>query len=167
MIEKQPITMSSIVLDAPDARELAAFYRRLLGWTVVADEPRWVKLSPPDGGTGISFQTEDDYVRPVWPSGLGEQQMISIWPPRMRGQPVRHLRSSSPRSRSGYSWTRPATHSACSAAARNAAGWSAASSGHPLWPSRPYRYLRCAYRVVRNRAGWEISGPRSARDNSP
>ena len=42
----------------------------------MADEPRWVKLSPSDGGTGISFQTEDDYVRPVWPSGLGEQQMM-------------------------------------------------------------------------------------------
>ena len=76
MIEDQLITLSSIVLDSPDARELAAFYRRLLGWTVVADEPRWVKLTPPDGGTGISFQTEEEYVRPVWPSAQGQQQMM-------------------------------------------------------------------------------------------
>jgi hypothetical protein len=31
--------LSGIVFDAPDARELAAFYRRLLGWPVEQDEP--------------------------------------------------------------------------------------------------------------------------------
>ncbi|MDP8923413.1 MAG: VOC family protein, partial [Chloroflexota bacterium] len=33
------MTLSGIVLDAPDARTLADFYRRLLGWTVAKDEP--------------------------------------------------------------------------------------------------------------------------------
>ena len=31
--------LTATVLDAPDANELAAFYRRLLGWPVVTDEP--------------------------------------------------------------------------------------------------------------------------------
>jgi catechol 2,3-dioxygenase-like lactoylglutathione lyase family enzyme len=38
------LTLSGVVLDAPDPRELAAFYRRLLGWEVIQDEPDWVKL---------------------------------------------------------------------------------------------------------------------------
>ena len=33
------MTLSGIVLDAPDARDLATFYRRLLGWIVAQDEP--------------------------------------------------------------------------------------------------------------------------------
>ena len=47
--------LSATALDAPDARELAGFYRRLLGWEVATDEP--------------------DYVRPVWPAGPGDPQM--------------------------------------------------------------------------------------------
>jgi catechol 2,3-dioxygenase-like lactoylglutathione lyase family enzyme len=69
------MTLSGIVLDSPDARELAEFYRRLLGWTTRADEPDWVRLDPPDGGAGLSFQTESAYVRPVWPAGPGDPQM--------------------------------------------------------------------------------------------
>ena len=68
--------ISGVVLGAPDARELAAFYRWLLGWEAVADEPNWVKLEPPGGGTGLSFQTEKNYARPVWPAGPGDQQMM-------------------------------------------------------------------------------------------
>jgi catechol 2,3-dioxygenase-like lactoylglutathione lyase family enzyme len=69
------MTLSGIVLDSPDAQELSAFYRRLLGWSVEADEPDWVKLSSPDGGPGLSFQTEKNYQPPVWPSGPGGRQM--------------------------------------------------------------------------------------------
>jgi catechol 2,3-dioxygenase-like lactoylglutathione lyase family enzyme len=68
--------LSGIVLDSPDARALAAFYRRLLGWAVEKDEPDWVKLSAPGGGPGLSFQTEAAYVRPTWPAGPGDQQMM-------------------------------------------------------------------------------------------
>jgi len=67
--------LSGIVLDAPDAGALAAFYHRLLGWTVIQDEPGWVKLGAPDGGPGLSFQTESAYVPPVWPAGPGDPQM--------------------------------------------------------------------------------------------
>jgi len=70
------MTLSGVVLDAPDARTLADFYRRLLGWETRADEPSWVTLSPPSGGAALSFQTEPAYVRPSWPSGPDHQQMM-------------------------------------------------------------------------------------------
>jgi predicted enzyme related to lactoylglutathione lyase len=35
------MTVSGIVLDAPDASDLADFYRRLLGWPTQQDEPGW------------------------------------------------------------------------------------------------------------------------------
>jgi catechol 2,3-dioxygenase-like lactoylglutathione lyase family enzyme len=70
------LTLSGIVLDAPDPRELAAFYGRLLGWTIGKDEPDWVTLRGPHGRPGLSFQTETAYVRPTWPAGPGDQQMM-------------------------------------------------------------------------------------------
>jgi catechol 2,3-dioxygenase-like lactoylglutathione lyase family enzyme len=73
---KPRMTFSGVVLDAPDARTLADFYRRLLGWSVVQDEADWVSLSPPGGGSKISFQTEPAYVRPSWPSDRDHQQMM-------------------------------------------------------------------------------------------
>ncbi|WP_041840678.1 VOC family protein [Actinoplanes friuliensis] len=75
MSQRPHMTLSGIVLDSPDARELAAFYQRLLGWSVVQDEPEWVKLGAPGGGPGLSFQTESAYVRPVWPAGPDDPQM--------------------------------------------------------------------------------------------
>jgi catechol 2,3-dioxygenase-like lactoylglutathione lyase family enzyme len=76
------MTLSGIVLDASDPRALAAFYARLLGWTLRTNEPDWVTLKPPDDGPGLSFQTEAAYVRPTWPAGPGDQQMmvhLDIW----------------------------------------------------------------------------------------
>jgi predicted enzyme related to lactoylglutathione lyase len=70
------MTVTGMVLDSPDARGLAAFYHRLLGWTVGQDEPDWVTLRPPGGEAGLSFQTETAYVRPTWPAGPGDQQMM-------------------------------------------------------------------------------------------
>ncbi|MFE3178848.1 VOC family protein [Amycolatopsis sp. NPDC059090] len=67
--------LTSTVLDAPEPRALAEFYRELLGWPIGADEPDWVTLRPPEGGAGLSFQLEARYVPPVWPAGAGEQQM--------------------------------------------------------------------------------------------
>jgi catechol 2,3-dioxygenase-like lactoylglutathione lyase family enzyme len=66
------MSLSGIVLDSPDARELAGFYRRLLGWLVQQDEPGWVKLASPEGGPGLSFQTEPAFRRPSWPTEPGE-----------------------------------------------------------------------------------------------
>ena len=69
--------VSSVVLGAPDAPALASFWERLLGWERVDDEPEWVKLRPPGGGTGMSFQHEESYVPPVWPGGPGDQRMTA------------------------------------------------------------------------------------------
>jgi catechol 2,3-dioxygenase-like lactoylglutathione lyase family enzyme len=71
-----PLTrLAGVVLGAPDPQALAEFYQTLMGWPVEWDEPGWVKLKPPDGGPGLSFQTEPAHVPPVWPAGPGEQQM--------------------------------------------------------------------------------------------
>jgi catechol 2,3-dioxygenase-like lactoylglutathione lyase family enzyme len=70
------LTLYSTVLDSPDARELASFYRRLLGWETRTDEPDWVTLRSPEGGPGLAFQTEAAYVVPTWPAGPGDQQMM-------------------------------------------------------------------------------------------
>lgn len=37
----------------------------------LGDSPR-----SPDGGPGLSFQTEAAYVKPTWPAGPGDQQMM-------------------------------------------------------------------------------------------
>lgn len=66
-----------VVLDAPDASALAHFYERLLGWTLFEDTPNWATLAPSDAhGYNLSFQTEPNYVRPVWPSEPGRPIMM-------------------------------------------------------------------------------------------
>jgi catechol 2,3-dioxygenase-like lactoylglutathione lyase family enzyme len=74
-----PVKLSTVVLDTRDAHELAGFYRRLLGYVVRAEEPHWVLIGPPPGagGTSLAFQTEPEYVPPVWPTRKpGDQQMM-------------------------------------------------------------------------------------------
>lgn len=66
-----------VVLDAPDASELAHFYQRLLGWTLFKDTPGWATLAPSaDRGYNLAFQQEPNYVRPVWPSEPGRPLMM-------------------------------------------------------------------------------------------
>ncbi len=69
--------VSATTIGAPDPRALGAFYAKLLGWTVVENEPDWVMVRPPSGGTGLSFQHEQYFVPPVWPAEPGRQQMTS------------------------------------------------------------------------------------------
>lgn len=71
------LSLASTVLGAPDPRELAAFYRRLLGWDTASDDGDFVILRNPEGGPGLSFQLESSHVPPVWPAGPGDQQMQS------------------------------------------------------------------------------------------
>jgi len=68
--------ISGVVLDCPDARALADFYHRLLGWPIRTDEPDWVTLRPPYDGPGLSFASEPLYVRPTWPTAEGAPQMM-------------------------------------------------------------------------------------------
>ncbi|GFE19351.1 glyoxalase [Streptomyces glebosus] len=70
------IALATVVLDCPDAHALADFYRQLLGWEVKCSEPDWVLLRCPDGGTGLSFQSEPGYQAPVWPEQPEEQQKM-------------------------------------------------------------------------------------------
>jgi catechol 2,3-dioxygenase-like lactoylglutathione lyase family enzyme len=70
------LTVTGTNIDAPDANALAGFYRRLLGWTTRTEEPGWVILAPPGGGHTLNFQTEQRYVRPVWPAGPGDPPMM-------------------------------------------------------------------------------------------
>ncbi|MGZ4595155.1 MAG: VOC family protein [Actinomycetes bacterium] len=76
MTSARGLTLTTVNISAPDARALAQFYQRLLGWEIRAEEPDWVLLKAPDGGVGVSFQTESSYVRPVWPAGPADQQMM-------------------------------------------------------------------------------------------
>lgn len=77
MTQQPRMTLTATVLGAPDAQELAGFYRRMLGWTVGVDEPGWATLRAPDGTAGLSFQTETSYARPTWPAGPADQQMMT------------------------------------------------------------------------------------------
>jgi catechol-2,3-dioxygenase len=65
-----------VVLDAPDARELAHFYARLLDWQIFNESEDWTDLAPSeDAGYNLAFATEEKYVRPVWPTEEGKPQM--------------------------------------------------------------------------------------------
>jgi catechol 2,3-dioxygenase-like lactoylglutathione lyase family enzyme len=68
--------MTTVTLSAPDPAELADFYQQLLGWELSTEAPDWVMLVNPDGGTRLAFQPETFYVRPVWPAGPTDQQMM-------------------------------------------------------------------------------------------
>ena len=73
-----------IILDCPDALELARFYGTLLGWDIEAPSDRdWATLIPPGGGVTpdnpdgratLAFQRIDDWVTPTWPGGAHPQQ---------------------------------------------------------------------------------------------
>lgn len=76
MVLKSATPWFGVVLDAPDARELAHFYESLLGWQLFDDSPGWATLAPSkDAGYSLAFATEEKYVRPVWPTADGQPQM--------------------------------------------------------------------------------------------
>jgi catechol 2,3-dioxygenase-like lactoylglutathione lyase family enzyme len=76
MARNPVFSLATVVLDCPDAHVLSDFYREMLGWEVKWDEPDWVLLRPPQGGTGLSFQSEKGYEPPVWPERQGQQQKM-------------------------------------------------------------------------------------------
>lgn len=75
MSTTQSLTLKAVTLNSPDPSALASFYERLLGWEIDTDSDGWVTLPNPQGGIGLSFHIEEQYVRPVWPAQPGEQQM--------------------------------------------------------------------------------------------
>jgi catechol 2,3-dioxygenase-like lactoylglutathione lyase family enzyme len=68
-------TLTAAVLGTTDPQGLARFYQRLLGWPIGSDDPTWTTLRPEGGGTGLSFQLEEDHTPPTWPAKGGDQQM--------------------------------------------------------------------------------------------
>ena len=69
-------TWWGVVLDAPDGPALAHFYARLLDWQVFGEDGDGAAVAPSaETGYNLSFQTEQHYVRPVWPAEPGEPQM--------------------------------------------------------------------------------------------
>ena len=66
-----------VTLDAPDGPELGRFYARLLDWQFFpSGDGHGASVAPsPDAGYNLGFQTEQHYVRPVWPARPGEPQM--------------------------------------------------------------------------------------------
>ena len=63
------------VLDAPDGRALAQFYAQLLDWQFFPGDDGGAVAPSEDAGYYLGFQTEHNYVRPVWPAAQGEPQM--------------------------------------------------------------------------------------------
>lgn len=69
----------NVVLDSDHADALSAFYERLLGWTRFKGEEYTVLTNVGQKGipTWITFQQVNDYVPPVWPAALSEQQQMA------------------------------------------------------------------------------------------
>jgi catechol 2,3-dioxygenase-like lactoylglutathione lyase family enzyme len=55
---------------------MAEFYGALLGWEVTYSEADYVLMRDPDGGTGLSFQTEPGYREPTWPAESHRQRKM-------------------------------------------------------------------------------------------
>ena len=65
--------MRAVVLDCPEPRALAEFYRQLVGGDITYADEEWVSLR--DGEkVQLSFQLASDYQPPVWPSADRPQQ---------------------------------------------------------------------------------------------
>jgi hypothetical protein len=86
MADRPMMEVTSLTIGAPNPRELAAFYARMLEWTVTADDAPppgrppdagWAQLRPPPGRPGptLNFEYEAEYTRPVWPSEAGRQHI--------------------------------------------------------------------------------------------
>src|SRR5690349_5700722 len=97
--------LRSIVLDAPDARGLAEFYRHLFGLTYrPGDEPPtpgtddekgrdWLELVG-EGGVRLSFQQEPDLKPTTWPDSAVPQQLhLDTSVPSVRELDVQHERA--------------------------------------------------------------------------
>src|SRR5262249_27105132 len=88
MNEPPRMSVTSVTIAAPNPRELAAFYSRMLGWPITVEEPAragfppedgWTQLRPSDGKIGprLNIEYEAHYVRPVWPSEPGRQHITT------------------------------------------------------------------------------------------
>ncbi len=71
------IELGSVVLDSNDIKTLSDFYIRMLGWEKEYEEEGiWISIVPKAKGVRISFQSNEDYLPPVWPEEEGKQQQM-------------------------------------------------------------------------------------------
>ena len=66
-------TLRAVVLDAPDARRLAAFYTALGGWTEQYADDEWIAMDTGDGWR-IAVQYSPGHMPPRWPDPAYPQQ---------------------------------------------------------------------------------------------
>ncbi|WP_261555134.1 VOC family protein [Frankia tisae] len=71
-----PAVWAGLMLDCPDATELATFYGELTGWGVggADDGGAWAYLTPPGTALTFGFQRVADYRPPRWPDQEVPQQ---------------------------------------------------------------------------------------------
>jgi hypothetical protein len=67
--------MRSVVLDCPDPRALAEFYRGVVGGEITFAEDDWVVLVVE--GLRVAFQLAEDFAAPTWPTGSGRSSSTS------------------------------------------------------------------------------------------
>lgn len=65
--------LRTVVLDCPEPRALAEFYRGLLGGEITDAHDDWVTLVV--DGRRVAFQRADDFQPPTWPAGDRPQQL--------------------------------------------------------------------------------------------
>ena len=71
--------MGAVTIDSEDARRLADFYAKLLGWEKFYESDEYAAIQSPDKAQILGFQTDDDYSPPVWPWEAGKQgQMMHL-----------------------------------------------------------------------------------------
>ena len=77
------IRWSGVCLDCADAERMAAFYGQLLGWEITTRDEwtrlggsGWIGMEDPRGGVSLSFQAEDWYQPPTWPSTEAQDKML-------------------------------------------------------------------------------------------
>lgn len=99
-------TLRQTVFDCTDARELAEFYRRLLGFRYRrGDEPPadglpdprgqdWLVLRAPESGRGLAFQQVTELPPPTWPEGPRPQMLhLDMSVPTTDELDAQHLRA--------------------------------------------------------------------------
>jgi Glyoxalase-like domain len=98
--------LRQVVLDGTDVRQLAEFYRRLLGYTyrpgdepppAGAPDPRgkdWLALRDPGGGVQVAFQQVASLPEATWPEGPVPQQLhLDLTVPTVADLDLQHQRA--------------------------------------------------------------------------
>ncbi len=71
------LELKTVILECKDIKRLVSFYSNFLEWNIVFEEEGFVRIQSPVTGVGIAFQYDEDYIPPVWPSQVGQQQMMA------------------------------------------------------------------------------------------